>query len=106
MVPGRDRDYTSAHPTTALLVVEVADASLHPDRITKAAIYASAGIPEYWIVNLRNGVVEVMAPIPTPCMHATARWRTAQREERLAVVALPGATVAADDLLPITGHAG
>ncbi|MGH7337972.1 MAG: Uma2 family endonuclease, partial [Myxococcota bacterium] len=60
VVPGSDRDYISTHPATALLVVEVADASLQQDRITKAAIYAAAGIPDYWIVNLRNGVVEVM----------------------------------------------
>lgn len=54
---GRYRDH---HPSTGevLLVVEVADASLARDR-RKAAIYASIGIPAYWIVNLRDGSVEV-----------------------------------------------
>jgi Uma2 family endonuclease len=52
VVPGSVGDYDRAHPTTALLVIEVADASLKQDRLSKAAIYAAAGIPEYWIVNL------------------------------------------------------
>jgi len=44
VVPGRPADYDDAHPTTALLVVEVADSSLVEDRLTKAAIYAAADI--------------------------------------------------------------
>src|SRR5262245_19953782 len=60
VVAGRERDYMTAHPTTALLVVEVADSSLAQDRLTKAAMYAAAGIPEYWIVNLRDDCVEVL----------------------------------------------
>jgi Uma2 family endonuclease len=47
------------HPRTALLVVEVAGDSLRLDRQTKAALYARAGIPEYWIVNLAETTVEV-----------------------------------------------
>jgi Uma2 family endonuclease len=59
VVPGTHRDYSLAHPTTALLVVEVSDSSLPQDRLTKGAIYAAAGIPEYWIVNLRHRQLEV-----------------------------------------------
>lgn len=47
------------HPPTADLVVEVADTSLLYDRTEKGAMYASAGIPTYWIVNLQEGVLEV-----------------------------------------------
>jgi Uma2 family endonuclease len=47
------------HPRTALLVVEVAGDSLRLDRQTKAALYARAGIPEYWIVNLGETTIEV-----------------------------------------------
>jgi Uma2 family endonuclease len=46
------------HPETAVLVIEVSDSSLRLDR-RKAAIYAAAGVPEYWIVNLVEGQVEV-----------------------------------------------
>ena len=47
------------HPRTALLVIEVAGESLRLDRKSKAALYARAGIPEYWIVNLAESTVEV-----------------------------------------------
>jgi len=42
-----------------LLVVEVADASLAFDRITKARLYARHGVEDYWIANLEEEVVEV-----------------------------------------------
>ena len=51
--------YVSAHPTTAALVVEIADSSLQYDRDVKARIYAEAGIAEYWILNLRSWQLEV-----------------------------------------------
>ena len=41
------------------LVVEVADASLQHDRDFKKNIYAQAGIPVYWLVNLIDGRIEV-----------------------------------------------
>ena len=59
MVPGEPRDYLHAHPSTAVLVVEVADSSLRLDRRLKTALYARAALPEYWIVNLVDGVLEV-----------------------------------------------
>ena len=99
VVPGSAADYASAHPTTAWLVIEIADASLKQDRLTKGAIYAAAGIPEYWIVNLRDSVVEVMRD-PDP---AQARWRDVRSvgpDAQLELVALPGASVAVADLLP------
>jgi Uma2 family endonuclease len=52
-------DYRSEHPVSALLVIEVADSSLVKDRHDKALLYAEAGIPEYWIVNVVEQTVEV-----------------------------------------------
>ncbi len=52
VVIGDARDFTDAHPATALLVVEVSETTLAFDRETKSSLYAAAGIPEYWIVNL------------------------------------------------------
>jgi Uma2 family endonuclease len=40
-------------------VVEVADVTLRRDRSTKKRIYARAGIPVYWIVNLPERRIEV-----------------------------------------------
>jgi Uma2 family endonuclease len=51
--------YWRAHPADAFLVVEVADSSLRFDRIVKARVYARARIPEYWIVNVNDRLVEV-----------------------------------------------
>jgi len=58
---GARGDYRGGHPTPAdvPLVIEVADSSLRLDRGIKLRSYARAGIGEYWIVNLVDGVVEV-----------------------------------------------
>jgi len=47
------------HPRRAVLVVEVSGESLRLDRAVKAAIYATADIPEYWIVDAENRRVEL-----------------------------------------------
>jgi Uma2 family endonuclease len=52
-------DYSRSHPTAAALVVEVADTSLWYDREVKSAVYARAGIPEYWIQNLVSWQLEI-----------------------------------------------
>ncbi|MFO0925931.1 MAG: Uma2 family endonuclease [Gemmataceae bacterium] len=46
-------------PTDACLVIEVSDSSLRTDRGVKQRIYARAGIPQYWIVNIVDRRVEV-----------------------------------------------
>jgi Uma2 family endonuclease len=46
-------------PDEVLLIVEVADSSLTYDRNVKRSLYARHGIPEFWIVNLTAGEVEV-----------------------------------------------
>lgn len=60
---GPDSRYDDRHPGPGelLLVVEVSDSSLDRDRDVKAAIYAEASIPAYWIVNLVDRQVEVHA---------------------------------------------
>ncbi len=60
IVRGSPRDYADRHPgpQDLLLVVEVADESLERDRGEKLRAYASAGVVAYWIVNLRERVVE------------------------------------------------
>lgn len=52
--PSRER-----HPCTALLAVEVAVTSHKKDRETKAGLYARAGVPTYWLVDVPGRVVEV-----------------------------------------------
>lgn len=57
----REDSYRSGKPAArdVLLVIEVADTSLEIDRVIKRQLYAEAGIPEYWIVNLSDSCVEV-----------------------------------------------
>jgi Uma2 family endonuclease len=46
-------------PADTLLVIEVADSSIRVDRRRKLPMYARAGIPEYWIVDLNTDRIEV-----------------------------------------------
>lgn len=63
VVRGGARDYAARHPGPAdiLIAIEVADSSLDRDRNDKGPVYARAGIPLYWIVNLPERLVEVYA---------------------------------------------
>ena len=58
VVAGTRDDYDGRKPTTAELVVEIAVTSIAADR-EKAAVYAEAGVGEYWIVLAETGQVEV-----------------------------------------------
>jgi Uma2 family endonuclease len=80
-----------------VLAVEVADSSLERDRDIKQALYAEAGIPVYWIVNLQARTVEVY----TEPEAGRYRERTTREEDE--TVSLPGdtdATISVHSLLP------
>ena len=76
-------DGRRAHPDRAHLIVEFSDSSLVIDR-AKAALYAAAGVTEYWIVDLQGGAVEVCSE---PQGDTYARKT---RHGRGAVLQLPG----------------
>lgn len=56
----RDDFYRHAHPgpEDILLIIEVSDTTLEYDMKVKVPLYARAGIPETWVVNLRGGRVK------------------------------------------------
>jgi Uma2 family endonuclease len=54
-----DRGAYGTPHTKPLLVVEVAESSLEYDLTEKAFLYAEAGVPEYWVVNLVERVLVV-----------------------------------------------
>lgn len=54
VIKGAIRDFSGQHPSDSALIVEVSKTTLNFDRREKASLYAKAGIPEYWIVNLDN----------------------------------------------------
>jgi len=55
----RDEPRMIDHPARATLLIEVAASSLRFDRGTKAALYARAGVPEYWVVDVSKQTIEV-----------------------------------------------
>ncbi len=100
VVVGCRDDYLAKHPTTAVLVVEVAETSLTHDR-RKAATYARAGVPDYWIANLVEGVIEVHR---RPIVTADGEWSYAVVEqvkagESVRPLALPNVEWRVTDLL-------
>lgn len=102
VVPGEPEDYRSSHPSRAALVVEVSESSLAFDRGHKASVYARAGIPDYWIVNLVDGVLEIYRePAPDPGAPFGARY--ARREvldpsRQVSPLAAPHARIQVRDL--------
>ena len=51
-------DHSRAHPSQAFLLIEVASSSLRRYRELKADIYAAAGVPEYWVVDVNAQTLE------------------------------------------------
>jgi len=81
----------------ALLLIEVSDSSLQKDRRIKTSIYAEAGVPEYWIVDVDGGAVEVHTD-PNG-----SQYRTMVRLGRgdvLRPVELPGVAIEIAAILP------
>lgn len=108
VVRGLRRQYRDRHsgPMDVALVVEVADSSLERDRSEKKRSYARAGIPIYWIVNLRDSQLEVYTeptgPTQPPDQPSYRCEITYGPEERVPVV-IEGkevAQLAVRDFLP------
>ncbi|HVS70426.1 MAG TPA: Uma2 family endonuclease [Phycisphaerae bacterium] len=103
IVAGRMRDYT-AHPQSALLVVEVSDTTLRLDRRDKAALYAAADIRDYWIINLIDNCVEILRdPAPDALFPRTHRYTTRaifRAGDAVSPLAAPAAQIPVADLLP------
>ncbi len=102
VVPGRREDYTD-HPTTALLIVEVSDTTLTFDRTRKASLYATAGLADYWVINLVDNQVEVYRqPCPDLAQdygHGYQSKTVHSSADRISPLAAPTVTVACADLL-------
>src|SRR5207237_9730042 len=101
VLPGSRRRWLADHPARAALVGEGADTRLPFGRVVKGRVYAAAGIADYWIVNLRDRVVEVYRePIRGTRRAHYAATHVAPPGETLTPLAAPGARIAVDGLLP------
>ncbi len=90
--------YGGGHPEAAdiLLLVEVADTSADYDREVKIPLYARAGVPETWLVNLPTERIEVYR---NPGPEGYADVRTAGRGDRLTPLLLDDVTLGVGDIL-------
>jgi Uma2 family endonuclease len=84
------------HPSTAYLVVEVAYTSLARDRGIKAALYAGCGVPEYWIIDVDEQVIEVRSK---PRAGAYRNVATRRRGDVIELIAFPDIRLAVDDIV-------
>lgn len=84
---GGIEDYADRHPGPGdvALSVEVAESSLPRDRRAKLAAYARARVPEYWIVNLEDRVLERYGN-PEPSMGRFGSSQVFKPEESVPVV--------------------
>jgi len=104
IVPGSPEDYSRAHPSRPVLTIEVAESSLAVDRHHKGSLYARAGLPDYWILNLVDRVLEVYRE-PAADSAAPFGWRYARHEEfdasaGVTPLAAPGSSIPVSRLLP------
>jgi Uma2 family endonuclease len=95
VVPGRPRDY-AGHPTTAELLIEVADSSLSFDTNEKRLLYARASIREYWVVDINGRRLLVYR---APQMGDYATQQALGPADAIAPLAAPAAVVRVADLL-------
>lgn len=101
VVLGKRSDYPD-HPTSAVLLVEVSETTLSFDRTRKVHLYAQAGIPEYWILNLIDRQLEVGR---NPRQDSANSWsyadtRVFTSRETVSPLAAPQASIPVADLLP------
>lgn len=103
VVRGSRLDYLATHPDTALLAVEIAETSLAYDTTTKAELYATAGIADYWVLDVVNRQLHVFRdPRRAPALDVTAyqTHHTYGPNDTVSPLAVPNATVRVGDLLP------
>jgi Uma2 family endonuclease len=104
VVVGTFRDYEAVHPTTAVLVVEVSDTTLGYDRNTKAVMYARANVPEYWILNLNERLLEVHRNPSRAADEEDRVWyadvERLKESDSVSPLSRPGHSIVVSSLLP------
>jgi Uma2 family endonuclease len=92
------RDYGDDLPTArdVLFLIEVSDTTLRYDRARKLPLYARAGIPESWLVDLPGQAIERHTSPAEGGYRVTLR---VGRGEEIESLALPGLVLRADEVL-------
>lgn len=97
VVLGSVDDFEERHPATAVLVVEISDTTVAFDRNRKAAVYALAGVPDYWILNLNTRRLEIRRD---PLDGRYTSLTECSEDEIAHPLAEPQAAIKVADLLP------
>jgi Uma2 family endonuclease len=95
---GSEDDFSTGHPETAELVIEVSVSSAALDR-ENAALYAEAGVKEYWIVLGGERAVEIYSE-PDPALGCYRRKRMAGQQEEILCQSVPGIRISVANLFP------
>lgn len=97
VVLGDPLDFALAHPTGALLVVEVADRPFTHERERKGRLYALNGIVDYWLMDLQEDTLEVYRA-PRDGVYRSRTLLSAGN--RVSPLAQPEASIEVSDLIP------
>lgn len=94
----REDFYGESHPTAGdvLLLVEVADTSGAFDRGCKLALYARAGVPEVWVVDVSVGRIEAYSE---PSDQGYRLQRVRARGDEVQAGSVPGLTLSVTEIL-------
>ena len=90
--------YTESHPRAGdvMLIVEVSHSTVEYDRDVKTPLYAAAGIPELWLVNLDEDFIDGLSDPEGAGYRTTRRY---VRGERIAPALLPDAALEVSEIL-------
>ena len=84
-------------PEDVRLLVEVSESTLRTDQTVKMRLYARSGVPEYWIVNIQERVLEVYRQ---PGPEGYAEKIILAQDASVTPLAASQAQIAVTDLLP------
>ena len=105
VVPGDERTYrdspTAPPASDALVVVAVTHHTLFQDVTTKAELYATAGVADYWVLDVENDRLLVFRdPQPLAGVTAYRTTLTLTAGDTVALLAVPGTPTPVADLVP------
>ncbi|CAN5608796.1 Uma2 family endonuclease [soil metagenome] len=101
VVPGSYHDYAKQHPTQAIFVAEICNTSHRVDLKFKPEIYARAGVPEYWVLDLvKRRLIVHRDPVTEGKKHRYAAVHTFEAAQSVAPLLAPQAAVKVESLLP------
>lgn len=92
-------EYGYRHPRgdELILTAEVSDRTLRHDSTSKRELYASAGVPEYWVVDVNRRILRVFRNLDSGVYTSTAEYLEA---ETIRIEGAPGADIPIASLLP------